>query len=433
MLRSTAIHRLIWPVVLLFLFVNVAAQADDGDRIVFVGTDNNIYLLDPYTYVVSDITSDAGQSVMYRYPAWSATGELAFVRYETLSGGRQMAALGRRRDGGTVRYTEDLDGVVPFYLYYSPDGRYLSALGSMTDRNSLGLLLLPTDNGAARRVMTGQPFYWAWARDGNRFLVHSGGMTPLDGVSLYSTTEDRVESFPLQPGIFQAPAINSNGEVAAIAVSSAGGGSRIVLSNRDQSVRYSTPPVDAMHAFDWSPKEDVLAVLSGRPSPIGSLSGRLWLLDARDPERTIARDTGIMDAGPFFWSPDGTKIAVFRPSIGRSGDGVVVAAAISIHDLETGISREIHTMIPDIQFLTQVAPFFDQYQRSSTIWSPDSSRIVISAMAENGGPGIFILDVDASYQTPDVPDGQQRVLFVPGLRVKHLEPLAEGTYPFWSW
>ena len=66
----------------------------------------------------------------------------------------------------------------------------------------------------------------------------------------------------------------------------------------------------------------------------------------------------------------------------------------------------------NIGILGRVVPVFDQYQRSHTIWSPDSTHIVVNGVTADNRPGIFVVSADG--ETP------------PRL-------VALGTLPFWSW
>jgi len=68
-------------------------------------------------------------------------------------------------------------------------------------------------------------------------------------------------------------------------------------------------------------------------------------------------------------------------------------------------------LVGDLTFLN-IFPFFDQYQRSATIWSPDSRYLVVSAIANESTQGLFIVPASGDF-----------------------EPrfLTEGRLGFWSW
>ena len=55
--------------------------------------------------------------------------------------------------------------------------------------------------------------------------------------------------------------------------------------------------------------------------------------------------------------------------------------------------------------LTQIFPHFDQYQRSSTIWSPDGNYLVINALTEDEEPGIFVVNADGHFAPRLITEG----------------------------
>jgi hypothetical protein len=65
---------------------------------------------------------------------------------------------------------------------------------------------------------------------------------------------------------------------------------------------------------------------------------------------------------------------------------------------------------PTDSFLN-IFPFYDQYQRSITIWSPDSREIVIAGSQGQENPGIYVIDA--------LEGGSARI--------------ADGDLAFWSW
>jgi len=59
-----------------------------------------------------------------------------------------------------------------------------------------------------------------------------------------------------------------------------------------------------------------------------------------------------------------------------------------------------------------IMPFFDQYQRSATIWSPDNNNLVISALDQDGEQGIYAIEIAENSEA---------------------RLLASGSLAFWSW
>jgi len=71
----------------------------------------------------------------------------------------------------------------------------------------------------------------------------------------------------------------------------------------------------------------------------------------------------------------------------------------------------VATFTPSDRFL-DVIPYFDQYNQSLTIWSPDSTNLVISAYRSDGVPCVWVVNASG-----------------------HLTPrfIDTGWMGFWSW
>ena len=85
---------------------------------------------------------------------------------------------------------------------------------------------------------------------------------------------------------------------------------------------------------------------------------------------------------------------------------------LTVMNVLNGRRVYIGSFRPTTSFLRDVIPFFDQYQRSATIWSPDSRYLVINMVTGDEKPGVFVLSVS------DKPES-------------HF--IEYGTMPFWSW
>jgi hypothetical protein len=66
-------------------------------------------------------------------------------------------------------------------------------------------------------------------------------------------------------------------------------------------------------------------------------------------------------------------------------------------DAATGKTWLIARFPPSRGFFN-VLPFFDQYQRSSTPWSPDSRSIGFTAITNQGTSGIFVARADGNLK-----------------------------------
>jgi Tol biopolymer transport system component len=301
----------------------------------------------------------------------------------------------------------------PFYLSWSPDGQYLTLLSNSRSAPSLSLHLVDSGGGADRILHTGQPFYWDWSPDAQRIMVHTGGSRAqnqdaalglLDPVNQLSFSE-----FDLKPSAFQSPAWSPDGDGVILAVEVSGGKEKLVLAGEEGEILSTLAEIDGAVAFAWSPQGKHLAY-SNRDK-----------LDSRQGIKSLTLISPLTDepaaqllSGPllaWFWSPDGQKIAYFMlvDSMGKGGNRVAQTQAQSrmglfVFDLKQRKSQQVALFRPT-DGLLEVIPFFDQYQRSSTFWSPDSRSLVIAAQDANNVEGIYIVAADGSQAPVKIAEG----------------------------
>ena len=393
--------------------------------IVFVGLDGNIYTMNQGGEDIVPITEDAteaganGEANAYYYPVWARDGKkLAYVGFHQAAEGTFETALYTvDNDGSNNAQVHSSEQSAPFYLYWGPNGERISFLSSGGQSGGMQMQLVSVDGDSEAVVVDrAQPFYWAWLPDGKSLLGHTGGASEVNpnGASMwrYDVDSRQTEALRLEPSFFQAPSISADGEKLAAAVVGRSGDAVLIVSNLDGSSQTELTEIDERVAFDWSPKGERLAYISGRSATMGVV-GQLKVFDLRNLESPKEIETETEEAIAFFWAPDGDRIAYFAPGIieNDSGDNVLVFQ-IYVLNARNGDSELIGTIQPPEAFLSQIIPFYDQYQRSATIWSPDGRNLVINAQTGNNRPGIFILPADGS-----------------------LEPrfVEHGTMAFWSW
>jgi dipeptidyl aminopeptidase/acylaminoacyl peptidase len=392
--------------------------------IAFTGTDGNIYVLDVASGKGIQLTNDAApgadRRVDYRYPAWSFDGsKLAFIGYRLLDDGDVESTLyvSDPADRGVASILTSRK-ISPFYLYWSPDAKRISFLSTSGGGDQLLLFVIGADGGEPEVVDSGQPLYWSWRKDGSSILTHTGGS------ALEQREKALIKRFDLStadregvalyyfPALFQAPEHSPDGEALLIAASMYGLQSTLVLATRDGEPQQLITDWQGPLSFSWSPKGNRIAFITGQASPIGGIIGTLNILGMADDaaEAAYKAAQGIF---AYFWSPDGKKIALFEPTIvGGPSVRPILMLNVSILFVESGELWYRTSILPTPSFLGQVVPFFDQYQRSHTIWSPDSTHIVVSGFTADKRPGIFVVPADG--EAPP-----QLVAF--------------GHFPFWSW
>ncbi len=389
-------------------------------RITYVGPDANIYTIDREGKQPVAITTDANPDPgdgetgrIYQYPTWAPDGQrLAFVGLSGASLFETQAALYTAAPDGEERLEVFRSSAVfPFYLFWSPDNASISFLSS--DPGGLGMALMVTaaDGSGSQLVGIGQPYYYDWSPDSQVIVTHTGGTAaidprarmvfhPMDGSGEHAELE-------LRPGSFLAPDWSPDGAQLALGVLNEGGVSELVLTGPDGASKRVLAKIGGQVAFAWSPDGALLAYSSGGLGTNQGVFASLVVIDPGRPEaaQLIVEETLL----GFFWSPDSRKLAYFTPDL-EGSQYPRLSLHLHVYDLASGEDRRLASFEPAPGFL-QVLPYFDQYHRSGTLWSPDSTHLVLSALDPDGVSRVV---------TVRVADGETR-------------SIAEGEAAFWSW
>jgi Tol biopolymer transport system component len=398
-------------------------------RIAFEGTDGNIYTTDGAGKQQTAITQDAdlqpasGQvERFYQYPTWAPNGRrLAYLGFSRSPQTNPQASLYTISSDGKKRVEAfSSQDSFPFYLFWSPNSKYVTFLSNTPGGNELSLNLAAAAGGDSKVIGTGQPFYWDWSPDNRSIITHTGGTAAAnpDASLAFFHLDDSVQkkALNLKPGSFQAPAWSPGGNELILLTQNEAGGEELILTRRDGTVKNVLAQLSGQAAFAWSPKGGLLAYTTPSAEDPSGLFKRLILLDPAHPERAKEVVMGILLG--FFWSPDGQKIAYFMLSNGNQ-DGASLELIqnsagirfdVQLYDLGSGETQRASTFTPTDSFL-RILPYLDQYQRSGTIWSPDSKNLVLAGVDSKEGPSIFVVNIAG--------DKSQRI--------------AAGNLAFWSW
>jgi TolB protein len=379
---------------------------DDGaiNRIAFITPDHQLATMDSNGGHVRRLTA---MNRRFEFPAWAPVGNrLAVI------GGDKVYVLDDSRGAlnqSRMTHIYENSEEPPFYLYWSPDSQYVSFLASHPDGIALHLVGAEKVLPGAETLAIGQPFYWDWAPEADRLLIHSGNSGDDARLELIDVEGQTADGDFGDPGAFQAPGISRSGNYQAFAALDDEGRSRLVVQdeNGDKEVHEAHA---GQLAMNWSPASDVLAYLSPRlGARLGG--GPLRLLDPATNESKLLSNENAL---AFFWSPNGRTIAYF--TLPQEDDsGLRVAEVRSIDkvmargqrqpselrlelwavDVESGNQRQLARFIPTSLFLRQFLPFFDQYSLSHRIWSPDSDALVIP-LIENGRSQIAVVPISRS-------------------------------------
>jgi TolB protein len=397
----------------------LGARVVVGNRIVYVGTDGNIYTVRPDGQQRTAITKDAEPGKrLYDFPTWAPDGRhLAFVGGERLGEDEVsftlyvVPAVGGRR----VRLYSSAESS-PFYLYWAPDGQRLGFLTAGSQGEGLALRWAAADGkGPSRILARGGPLFWSWSPDGRRILLHAGGSrreNPEAKLTLLAVAEGEASrDLAEAPADFQAPAWASLGDRLLIAAWGAEGqGGLLARGVEDGSPLRRLAPLaeNGAIAFVVSPKGDQVAYITAEPAD-GTVYGPLQVvsLDGGEPRRLV--DDTVLG---FFWSPNGERIAYFTLArVGQSEEESQVELVLSVVSVADGQTKALGTYLPTPDFIN-IMPYFDQYAQSATPWAPDSRHFVISQV-----------DRDAT----------QNIVVVDTLGEKEPRFIAEGTLAWWSW
>jgi Tol biopolymer transport system component len=403
-------------------------QEPGSGLIAYVGGDRNIYTIDPdgeRKQAVTDdahpIPDDAGFARSYQYPTWSPDGrKLAFVGLDGVAGSDDLVTLYIASPDGNDRVEAyQSQEQYPFYLFWSPDSKRVTFLTTLPGQD-LALKIVPAKGGETLTLETGAPFYWDWASDNRTILIHTGGSAssqPGARLALIDTEEEVQIPLDLRPTFFQAPAWSPLTDEFLLGVESESGGQSLLLTGRNGEGTRELARLSGPVFFGWSPDGKHLAYLvNDRVAPDG-LSQTLTVLELKEPGAARKAKEELVLA--FFWSPDSQRIAFFTPEVftptavpGQPGQpDRVFLLRLHVFDVQSGESEEVALFRPTDDF-TNILPYFDQYQHSATVWSPDGRDLVISAVDENGASGIYVVEVGENQEP---------------------RYLADGTVAFWSW
>jgi TolB protein len=394
--------------------------------IVYVGNDGNIYTTDRDGKQLSAITQDANLNPaagqvgrIYQYPTWAPDGQhLAFARFSLSQSGPEASLFSALSDGKKLVNAFTSQSFQPFYLSWSPNSQTIAFLGS--DASGLAQYLVPASGGESKFISSGEPYYWDWSPDNHTLIVHIGGASSANPDARLAFVgldgSNPKQELDLKPGSFEAPAWSPAGDVLALAAQNDAGDEELILAGQDGKVKQVLAKLSGPVSFAWSPKGVYLAyAVFDTAESVPTI--HLVMLDSTHPDLQNQVAQGELVA--FFWSPDGQKIAYF---ILGSGGPLITSfqtvaqttsnarLVVRVYDRISGDTKEVATFAPTVSF-QQILPFYSQYQRSGTIWSPDSQNLVLAGVDSAGENAIYTVGADGSQ----------------------FQKIADGDLAFWSW
>ena len=369
-----------------------AAAPEILDLLLVTGADGSVTVIDPDGTVVRELRGPTGSGHPSLQPTWapvSLDGRRLVAWTELGDDGAFSIALGDVDNGETTRYPSP---VAPFYYYWSPDATLLAFLGQDAF-SPLEMGVLDYRRDSVEIIATGQPFYLDWRPDSRAILTHVGealSILTLDGVAWSS------EGIPLRPGLFQAPAWLSEDRILIVTPMSPGSvqvslgmpqntqddnssPQRLVLSDLGDGSVLNLADLEGPAIFEPDP--------TGKRVAVYDYSGPLRVFDLAEGSEVVVTESEV---AAFEWSPAGDRLLFMEV------DREARALAPSVWDGEDTLV--FPSFLPSRVWIVQYLPFWDQYSRSLTLWSPNGDAFTYPGVSSgNGEDQIFVQHLDESH------------------------------------
>ncbi len=355
-------------------------------RILAVRDDVEIVVFDPIDGEGS-IVNDASDTAVARQPVWSPDASRVAWAAVDASGRTSV----RWRDLGDAAIDAAETPSLAFYLAFVDGGAGVAWLGNAAD--GVGLSLADPAAGTTRLLDVDVPYYLD-AIEGGPLVAHVGG------AELRTIVDGDPERIGDGTPAMQAPEVAPDGTIIAllddrgdITIADPGPGlARIRSETAELRLVRLSPAGDEVDELARLPREAFAFDVSDTGDRVA-----LWRRDLRGGtaveivELATGQVEPIVDDGGVaaVWSPDGTRLAVLL----IEPDGLARWAIWSAGGLVEGASFR-----PTGTFVRDYLPFWDQYLRSSTPWSPDSTALTHTAVGERG-PEVLVQPADGSAAT----------------------------------
>lgn len=355
---------------------------DVAGRILVLGRDWSIFTVQPDGS--RPVVIAPANDVRRAQPTWSPDGSRIAWTEEIGEDSYQLVIASA--DGAEQSRADS--PIQAQYLAWSPDGASVAFMGN--DFWGEMQLAVAQAGQAAAIIGTGAPMYVDWAPDSDALLVHIEErfeLIALTGETLTTIPTDgqfRVGTHAGERIIYSV----DGGEVGEIlTVASPNGVNPLPL------IRFSAPAAVVTHEHT-----DRLAVMSTwTPEGVEISESTLSDLPILVPENLVVIDledgavTPVAEgrAVSWAWSPDGEHLLFSTIAF---MDGI---QKIQWHEWNGSGATTYEAFTPTSRFGNGYLSFFDQYERSVSLWSPDSSAFVYAGGTHGGPAGIWVQPIDS--------------------------------------
>lgn len=366
-----------------------AADPEILDLLLVTGSDGKVTVVNPDGALVRELRGPTGSGHPSLQPTWapvSVDGRRLVAWTELGDDGAFRIVLGDVNNGETTRYPAP---VAPFYYYWSPDASLLAFLGQEAF-SPLEMGVLDYRRDSVEIIATGQPFYFDWRPDSRAIVTHMS-----ESLSLLSLTGEAWSSkdIPIRPGRFQAPAWLSGDRMVIVTPSSPGSvqvslgaarnvqdddsaPQRLILSDLETGAIATLADLEGAAIFELDP--------TGKWVAVYDYSGPLRVLDLADGSETLVTESQV---AAFEWSPVGDRLLFME--VDRQ------ARALKPRVWDERDTLVFPSFLPSRLWVVQYLPFWDQYARSLTLWSPTGDAFTYPGMSSpNGENQIFVQHLD---------------------------------------
>lgn len=351
-------------------------------RLLITGENGEILTLRPDGTEPITIAEADGSIAERSLPAWSSSGEsIAWgQRFED----ERIEVVIASATGETLSRVEAR--FVPGYIAWDPTDRFIAISGDDGRANQV-LEVIDVETGIRSFVAEGAPVYFEWLPDGTELLVHTA--ETLEFVTPDGSTRTPVEvdgDFRVPVQVDGSLVVGFGREVGhVLSVASPEGSVELEL------IRYATPM-----AFTAG-NDGRIALLSKGSAENQQLSAEQDSdLQILEPNNLIVIELDSGDIEPlaegrgvaWFFDRDGTRLAyITEETVGEM-------QRLQWHLWDGNRTIDLAVFSPSGRFGRDHLAFFDQFDRSTSLWAPDGAAFAYAGGTTVEDLGIWVQSVD---------------------------------------